>query len=160
MSLRAKAFGFQVLTGGVDLAPVLTNHVDRHAPDSLARLGALSGRVGSLTSLDSLVAAAVSSPLPSRQASATLPSVNLAPGIHGGQGCAPVLLWRGDARVVFVGPAPGATAAWVKLNVGGHIVQTSRDTLTRFPDSMLGALFLSEHWHRWFRRGACVARGA
>uniref|UniRef100_A0A670J4G0 Potassium channel tetramerization domain containing 11 n=1 Tax=Podarcis muralis TaxID=64176 RepID=A0A670J4G0_PODMU len=37
--------------------------------------------------------------------------------------------------------APGRTPGLVTLNVGGKLYSTTLDTLTRFPDSMLGAMF-------------------
>ncbi|XP_034992447.1 BTB/POZ domain-containing protein KCTD11 [Zootoca vivipara] len=37
--------------------------------------------------------------------------------------------------------APGRTPSLVTLNVGGKLYSTTLDTLTRFPDSMLGAMF-------------------
>jgi hypothetical protein len=33
----------------------------------------------------------------------------------------------------------------IKLNVGGHMFTTTRTTLTRFPDTMLGAMFSGRH---------------
>jgi hypothetical protein len=50
-----------------------------------------------------------------------------------------------NALLTFCNQVNPPVATIVKLNVGGHLFETTLDTLCKYPDSILGFLFSGKH---------------